>query len=565
MQLITRVNVDHFRSLRDATLENLGNLSALAGLNNSGKSNFLRALNLFFTGAVEPGVPFEFARDYYRPELGVRKLQKHIAISVGFSLPPSFKFRQKQQDVADLLGREFTITKAWTRDEAWPTLFLNDEHEPREYQDLNRIEAFLARISFRYVPNRVIPTDVIQREQQALRDVLIRRLARYKKQTAGIFEKIQATAEALSEDISGEVKRVSPDVQKVRLATARSLADLAFRFGYRLSEEGSELDDAEQGAGMQSFLMFLTLYLIDRDYSQRFGWKQAAIWAVEEPESSLNRALEAQLARFLARITKAKSGRLQIVCTTHSDQMVQYADKGYYVEKGETQVGKRVLSASKAQLCEHKELLRKCARFGVSHWVNPILYYPLDAVALVEGKRDRAFILECLRLLGLDHEYRVACLEDITGRPEKGGVQMLLDFTRGYADDIKARYKTAPVVVVLDWDAKAKIPEFQRSFSADDPFGVMAWDETEANPTLHSSFRGVERFYSDRMIAAVHAADPNLIATRDGGMRCIMPEDTKRAKALLDAVLNKPLLLEDVKYAEAFVRRLHAACMGTTK
>lgn len=564
MQLVKEVHVEGFRSLRDATLKDLGSLSVLAGLNNSGKSNFLRALSLFFNNSVEPGVPFDFMRDYYRPELGVRKLQKEVSVSVRFSLPASFKFRQEQQDVANLLGREFTIAKVWDRYDQWPQFFLNEEGEPREGDDYNRILAFLDRISFRYVPNRVIPTDVIQREQQALRDVLIRRLARYKQQTAEIFSRIQITTEALSNDVSQEVTRVMPDVVKVQLATARSLADLVFKFGYRLSVGGAQLDDTEQGAGMQSFLMFLTLYLIDRDYSQRFGWKQAAIWAVEEPESSQNMALEAQVARFLSRITRAKTSRLQVISTTHSDLMVQYSDKCYYVEKREISTGRRTLGVTEAELCDQRDLLRKCARFGVSRWINPLLYYPLDALVLVEGKRDRTFIIECLRLLKLDHEYRVVCLEDVTGKPEKGGVDTIRDFTKSYADDIKTRYKSAPVVVVLDWEAKAKVSEFLRPFSADDPIKVMAWDETEANPKLHPSFRGIERFYSDRMLSVVEARDPSLISTKQDGTKCIMPEDAKRAKSILDTVLEQPLLLDDVEFAELFIRRLHAASGGKT-
>jgi hypothetical protein len=109
-----------------------------------------------------------------------------------------------------------------------------------------------------------------------------------------VFEGLQATAEALVRTLSDDINKFAPDIAKVRLATASSLADLAFNFGYRLAEGGAEMEETEQGSGMQSVLMFETLHLIDRDYFQRFGWKQAAIWAIEEPESSLNTALEAR-------------------------------------------------------------------------------------------------------------------------------------------------------------------------------------------------------------------------------------------------------------------------------
>jgi hypothetical protein len=90
------------------------------------------------------------------------------------------------------------------------------------------------------------------------------------------------------------VKRLteaSPDMGKIRLATRTSWTDMAFAFGYRLGQGDFELADAVQGSGIQSLLMLETLYLIDRDYFQKFGWRQAAVWAVEEPESSLHTSL----------------------------------------------------------------------------------------------------------------------------------------------------------------------------------------------------------------------------------------------------------------------------------
>ena len=73
MITIRDIEISRFRSIREAKLANLQDFSVLAGLNNSGKSNFLRALNLFFTGRPEPELPFNLARDYYRGELSAKK------------------------------------------------------------------------------------------------------------------------------------------------------------------------------------------------------------------------------------------------------------------------------------------------------------------------------------------------------------------------------------------------------------------------------------------------------------------------------------------------------------
>jgi AAA15 family ATPase/GTPase len=112
MIVIRDVEISRFRSLRDTKLENLHDFSILAGLNNSGKSNFLRALNLFFTGRPEPEIQFNLVRDYYRGDLSAKR-KKNIRISVHFTLPSLFNFRRELKSVEELLGRDFTITKEW--------------------------------------------------------------------------------------------------------------------------------------------------------------------------------------------------------------------------------------------------------------------------------------------------------------------------------------------------------------------------------------------------------------------------------------------------------------------
>lgn len=74
MKIISKIAIRDFRSVHDAEVTELGNLTALAGLSSSGKSNVLRALNAFFTGEVEPGKPLVVSRDHYRPAFARSRL-----------------------------------------------------------------------------------------------------------------------------------------------------------------------------------------------------------------------------------------------------------------------------------------------------------------------------------------------------------------------------------------------------------------------------------------------------------------------------------------------------------
>jgi len=169
-------------------------------------------------------------------------------------------------------------------------------------------------------------------------------------------------------------------VGDVRLATPASWKEMVFAFGYKLTTGEIEVDDTAQGSGVQSLLMFQTLSLIDRDYFQKFGWKQAAVWALEEPESSLHSALEAQVAGYLSDLSTEDVNRLQIIATTHSDLVLQCSDRPVFVVK--TAKDGTMLESSK----DKRAALQAAAKAGISRWVHPILTEPLNPIVLVEGK-----------------------------------------------------------------------------------------------------------------------------------------------------------------------------------
>jgi AAA15 family ATPase/GTPase len=70
MKIIENIEIRHFRSFDGGTgqsrvhIQNLGDLNVFSGANDSGKSNILRALNLFFNDEISPGVAFDKERDF---------------------------------------------------------------------------------------------------------------------------------------------------------------------------------------------------------------------------------------------------------------------------------------------------------------------------------------------------------------------------------------------------------------------------------------------------------------------------------------------------------------------
>jgi predicted ATP-dependent endonuclease of OLD family len=164
MQIIKDFEIRSFRSIRHCKIEDLADFSILSGLNNSGKSNFLRALNLFFRGEPEPGAPINLQRDFYRGDLSSKK-RKQISVSAHFTLPQTFRFRRGLESLEQYLRRDFWVHKTWRLDELEPELRLNNQETPLDANGSSQIRQFLSLITFRYIPNRVIPIEIIRQEQ----------------------------------------------------------------------------------------------------------------------------------------------------------------------------------------------------------------------------------------------------------------------------------------------------------------------------------------------------------------------------------------------------------------
>jgi predicted ATP-dependent endonuclease of OLD family len=69
------LEIRYFRSVWRAKIRDLRDITVFSGKNDVGKSNLLKALNLFFNNRTDWNAPFDFARDFSRVRLNeVRKI-----------------------------------------------------------------------------------------------------------------------------------------------------------------------------------------------------------------------------------------------------------------------------------------------------------------------------------------------------------------------------------------------------------------------------------------------------------------------------------------------------------
>lgn len=224
MKLVRAIRIGGFRSIRDAELDSIGSLTALVGKNSSGKSNVLRALNLFFNGVVEGSKPVSFPRDHHARPQSRRK--KRISVSVDFELPGYFKYR-KQLDHLKALGSDFTITKSWELDERRVPF---DQYEASAQgqpiangPDLAR--QFLSLIAYRYVPNRSIPSQLLQDESQVIADSIFLRM-KGDQHAAALLKSLGAAANRMLASASKAMEVTGSPLSSPSVATADTLGEM---------------------------------------------------------------------------------------------------------------------------------------------------------------------------------------------------------------------------------------------------------------------------------------------------------------------------------------------------
>lgn len=556
MKIIKSVRIEGFRSIGSELLEDVGNHTVVIGKNSSGKSNVLRALSLFFNGEVNPGQALEFERDlHFRP---TRKQKKRIVVEIDFHLPERFNFRSGLGRL-EALGPTFTIRKTWALDNLRNValqidVITNDKQLVDSSEHIAR--DFLSLITFRYIPNRTVPAEMLRDESQAVASAIFRKLKESDK-AADVLQGLSASAGRLLAKTASALATSGAPIASPNIATASTLGDMLRMSGFQASGlNGVSVRDEDWGAGHQAFFLLNLLKDIDTDYSRQFGWRQACVWAVEEPESGLHHDLQSHLAQQFHDWSKEISARLQIFTTTHSPVIAMSGDKGFWVEVGET--------SSVIKGMNTADLVRSAESKGVTGYMHPILSFPFNPVVLVEGWVDERVLNHVANVMGRG-VIKFLSLPSIDD-DEQAGVENQINYIRRNAALLSRRPQEAPLLVLVDWDVSdQKLNTLRSVYGANSDKYVIRANAAETSSVLGRSFRGVERFYPEAVIKEAHDQGKIAVAfpANDGEAWSVERDVLQRAKADLSsrilqirdpALLGKlPRLVESVYAASTSV------------
>jgi len=325
MNIIEKIEIKYFRSFADKKVEILGlrDVNIFSGCNDSGKSNILRALNLFFNNEVSRGVKFNLEKDFSKITEKIfdvnftktkrkRKSDKFVSIKVYFLNP----------EHARKLPEKFWVSKKYTN-----TILSGEKDYQKEIQNkANQVSHFLNSIHFQYVP--AIKDDefynfLIDEYQKSLNPET-------RKLVQDLDKKIKEESTKLFE----EFQKHTPEITHANFQIPEFKIDFAKTLKVQTE---NEIELKSRGDGIQAKFLPPLLNEISKN-------KKIVVWGFEEPENSL----EYKNARDLANMfLDVYSDKKQIFITTHSKEFLRLRDKKkvsvYRVLKDKTNGGSKII------------------------------------------------------------------------------------------------------------------------------------------------------------------------------------------------------------------------------
>jgi len=502
--MITAIEIENFRSIRALRVEGLLDYESVLGLNSSGKSNVLRALNLFFNDRIDDDAgALVMARDFsdYAPK-GRKRM---ISVGVELSLRGAMTFRgQKEFLQTNELVDTIAIRRTWSLSQTandlvsrfsfGPELSLTRDASPDEEANLQTV---VRSIIFRYIPNHARPADLIADVVRPLRSELVSRL---QSSQAYRSSSIESVMEALLDRGLNMFRPVSDAVGNgvpgVSLAPdlPGDFADLAFDLALRAtSRAGIARPPDSEGSGAQSFMLLHALDLADGVARQRnFGWVQAAVWAIEEPESFLHAGLRTQFSSDLYRYA-TESDRRQVFVTTHSDDFVRVGSSAWIAEQTAEGTTLERMAPRDAIIASHKR--------AIASYAHPLFENIESPIVIPEGKFDVIYLTEALRAAGIRPRWKLVDADQTLG--DGTGGDALRNYLRWNANAIASRPDRAPVVVLRDWEDAERLGDLAKVLKVHPYSRALACDVQLANPDLGDTFRGIERYLPTSLIREI--------------------------------------------------------------
>ncbi len=294
MITIKRIHIKNFRSIVDETIE-LKDFNCFVGQNDSGKSNVLKALNLFFNGKTDFNTPFDFESDYSQFAKRGQKQAKEISIALEIVVPNTFI--------------EHGV-KVWKK--TWRKEGQNSDNIDTLFKPASKGITWLQRIHYQYVP-AVKSNDYFKNLLGKLYDSMTEAANSALKD---LNDEYSERLENLTWELTNQLRLVLGMRSSIQLPS--NLSTLFRDMSFSTSDQfAQKIDLSHRGDGIKarhipSILRYLQKNIEKGRPPRSVGGSY--IWGFEEPENGVEYLACFEMAKeFLSYINER-----QILVTTHS-------------------------------------------------------------------------------------------------------------------------------------------------------------------------------------------------------------------------------------------------------
>lgn len=310
MPKIRQITIKNFRSIIDLTMKTT-DLTVIVGDNDCGKSNVLRALNLFFNEETNPDTPFSFLDDHNRFSEVKAKRAPEIVVEIDLELPVAYR-----KNNGDLLRWR----KVWRAeglqetDNYWGIRLSKKKRGSGFTESIvdidgrSKVPSLLSRIQFEYVP-AVRSAEFFRTLRGRIFRVIANASEQTVRQSSGQLENV------ISDAVSGLLNDIGTELNdSSRLSLPNDLTPLFQSLDFLAGEKSISLDS--RGDGIKARYIPLILKFIAERSREAAGILPTFIWAYEEPENNLEFRRAQSLADAFHKLAEGELS--QVLLTTHS-------------------------------------------------------------------------------------------------------------------------------------------------------------------------------------------------------------------------------------------------------
>ena len=329
MLRIIDFSIENYRSILNPLKIAVSDYCVIVGPNNSGKSNILRSLQLFFNGRVE-GKYYDVKTDLPKYNKLTNSAKTRITVKLEFDptkdvkIEKTIKSLESESGQTRLHNNILQLRLEYSRKNVPQWRFVSRAGLRNIRADLVMpiVEAVRSSIRFKYLP---VGRDIQETIRTELSDELIRTIfsgwsgavkARQEINNAidVLFKKLQPSLEVSGSEITDSLSEVFDEIKQLELRLPFSDLESMLPSLIPSLRDTHETPLIQKGAGIQtSTLLFFLKYLADH-HPQRHNLRITYVWAIEEPESYLHPSKQ----KGMASILREFSEEVQTLITTHS-------------------------------------------------------------------------------------------------------------------------------------------------------------------------------------------------------------------------------------------------------